>query len=117
MWTAYNAANPGTNSPTPSSQPVSGSDAASIASSAATASAAAKALAPLISPKWDFSGAEVALVLMQNAAKATATANAANYQSTSDATVSSIESSASGISGATNQPTAHKMGDTFSVTA
>lgn len=117
MWTAYNAANPGTNSPTPSSQPVSGSDAASIASSAATASAAAKALAALISPKSDFSGAEVALVLMQNAAKATATAKAANYQSTSDATVSSIESSASGISGATNQPTAHKMGDTFSVTA
>ncbi|MGD0106184.1 MAG: hypothetical protein ABSC06_19405 [Rhodopila sp.] len=117
MFTAYNAAHPSASPSTTGSPAVTASDAASIASSAATASAAAKALAALTSPKSTLSSAEVALVLMQNAAAATATTKAANYKSTSDATASSIKSSTAGIPNATNQPAAYKMGDTVSVTA
>ncbi len=92
---------------------VSASDAASIASSEAMASAAAKALATLTSSQPNGSDAQVALTLLQNAAKATATAKAAAYKNPSGAAVSSVESSTADISGATKQTAAH----TVSVTA
>ena len=87
--------------------------AASIASSEAMASAAAKALATLTSSQPNGSDAQVALTLLQNAAKATATAKAAAYKNPSGAAVSSVESSTADISGATKQTAAH----TVSVTA
>jgi hypothetical protein len=58
----------------------------------------------------------VALTLMRNAAKATATAKAANYKSTSGAMVSSTRSSTADIPGAPKHTAAYRMGDTVSVT-
>jgi hypothetical protein len=80
------------------------------------ANAATKALATLSSPKSTYSTAEVALVLMKNAAKVRATAEAGNPKGTSGATARLNRSSTAEKSSAPNQTTAYKVDHTINMT-
>jgi hypothetical protein len=75
------------------------------------------ALAILTSPKSTGGGAEVALVLLRNAARAAAMAKAASYKTTNATMVSLPKASTSKTPGATNDQPAEQVNCLVNVSA
>lgn len=90
--------------------------ASAVASVASSNASAKKALAALTAAQPTGTDAQVALTLLQNAAKTTAMTQAANYKSTSGTMVSSAGSSISETPSATNSQMAYRVSHTVSIT-